>query len=60
MYYKFGEQFEFIHNYVTLYPGDVILTGSPAGVGPIKVRDNLNSVFKQNGSVLVEMQYHVE
>ena len=60
MYYKIGEQLEFISNYVTLYPGDLILTGTPAGVGPIKVGDNLNGVIKQNGSVLVEMQYHVE
>jgi 2-keto-4-pentenoate hydratase/2-oxohepta-3-ene-1,7-dioic acid hydratase in catechol pathway len=29
----------YLSRYVTLLPGDLIMTGTPAGVGPIKVGD---------------------
>ena len=28
---------------ITLFPGDVILTGTPSGVGPIKAGDELEA-----------------
>jgi 2-keto-4-pentenoate hydratase/2-oxohepta-3-ene-1,7-dioic acid hydratase in catechol pathway len=34
-----GELLEFISGVMTLLPGDVILTGTPAGVGPLQVGD---------------------
>jgi 2-keto-4-pentenoate hydratase/2-oxohepta-3-ene-1,7-dioic acid hydratase in catechol pathway len=36
-----AELVSFISNHLTLLPGDVILTGTPAGVGPIKSGDKL-------------------
>jgi 2-keto-4-pentenoate hydratase/2-oxohepta-3-ene-1,7-dioic acid hydratase in catechol pathway len=36
-----GELVEFISSVMTLLPGDVILTGTPAGVGPLAVGDRV-------------------
>jgi len=36
-----GELVEFISSVMTLLPGDVILTGTPAGVGPLKIGDRV-------------------
>ena len=37
--FRIPELIEFITQVMTLYPGDVILTGTPSGVGPIEVGD---------------------
>ncbi len=37
-----GELVEFITRVMTLLPGDVILTGTPAGVGPLAVGDTVD------------------
>ena len=37
----------------SLQPGDVILTGTPAGVGPLKVGDSLLAELSQGDSVLL-------
>jgi acylpyruvate hydrolase len=37
MYYKIPFLIEFLSQYMTLNPGDLILTGTPHGVGPIRV-----------------------
>ncbi len=60
MHYKIGETLEYITNYVTLNPGDLILTGTPHGIGPIQVGDKLKANLKQDGKVIVEMNYDVE
>lgn len=39
--FKPAELVSFISNHLTLLPGDVILTGTPAGVGPIQSGDKL-------------------
>ena len=39
--FKPAELISFISNHLTLLPGDVILTGTPAGVGPIRSGDRL-------------------
>ena len=36
-----GEQIAFLSEHYTLEPGDVIYTGTPAGVGPVKPGDEL-------------------
>ena len=60
MFYKIGEQLEQITKYVTLNQGDLILTGTPSGIGPINVGDKLRANLKQNEEVLVEMDFKVE
>ncbi len=39
MIFSPGKLVSFISNIMTLYPGDVIATGTPPGVGPMKVGD---------------------
>jgi len=39
MVFGVGELLEFITRVMTLLPGDVVLTGTPAGVGPVEVGD---------------------
>jgi 2-keto-4-pentenoate hydratase/2-oxohepta-3-ene-1,7-dioic acid hydratase in catechol pathway len=41
----------FISNIMTLYPGDVILTGTPAGVGPLEKGDNVEITIEGIGSL---------
>ncbi len=45
MIFKIPEIIEFITNVMTLLPGDVILTGTPAGIGPLN----------QNGEVAISI-----
>jgi 2-keto-4-pentenoate hydratase/2-oxohepta-3-ene-1,7-dioic acid hydratase in catechol pathway len=41
MVFDCGTIIEFITSIMTLHPGDVILTGTPAGVGPLNAGDNV-------------------
>ena len=41
MIYDFAYIIGFVSKYFTLKPGDLIFTGTPAGVGPVKVGDHL-------------------
>jgi 2-keto-4-pentenoate hydratase/2-oxohepta-3-ene-1,7-dioic acid hydratase in catechol pathway len=42
---------EFISHIMTLHPGDVIATGTPAGVGPVKVGDVMTVEIEGIGSL---------
>ncbi len=59
MHYKIGETLEHLSHYVTLNKGDLILTGTPSGIGPINVGDKLMAQLKQEDKTLVEMKYDV-
>ena len=39
MIFRVPELIEFITQVLTLLPGDVILTGTPSGVGPMNIGD---------------------
>ncbi len=39
--FRIPELIEFVTQVMTLYPGDVILTGTPSGVGPMQVGDTV-------------------
>lgn len=41
MIFGFNEIIEYVSKYFTLKTGDLIFTGTPAGVGPLKRNDNL-------------------
>ena len=43
MMYDFDEIIAAVSNYMTLRTGDYIFTGTPAGVGPVKVGDKLEA-----------------
>jgi 2-keto-4-pentenoate hydratase/2-oxohepta-3-ene-1,7-dioic acid hydratase in catechol pathway len=37
---------------MTLFPGDIIMTGTPAGVGPMQVGDTIEVRIEQIGSLV--------
>lgn len=55
MYYKIGDQIEHISKYMTLNPGDVIMTGTPEGVGPVKEGDLLEASMSYKGKMLTSI-----
>jgi 2-keto-4-pentenoate hydratase/2-oxohepta-3-ene-1,7-dioic acid hydratase in catechol pathway len=40
----------------TLYPGDIIMTGTPAGVGPVRPGDTMSLTFDRIGSMNVAVR----
>lgn len=51
MVFGVAEIFEFVSRVMTLLPGDVILTGTPAGVGPIEPGDFVEVAIERIGSL---------
>ncbi len=43
MIFPFGRVISHISRYITLKPGDLIFTGTPSGVGPVKAGDRLEA-----------------
>ena len=46
-----GELVAWISNVMTLLPGDVILTGTPAGVGPLVAGDSVSVSISSIGTL---------
>ena len=60
MLYKIPTLISFISNYITLEYGDIILTGTPSGVGPVKDGDVLEAVLEtENKNILSQMKFNV-
>jgi 2-keto-4-pentenoate hydratase/2-oxohepta-3-ene-1,7-dioic acid hydratase in catechol pathway len=51
MIHDVARQIEFISAVMTLLPGDVILTGTPAGVGPIVDGDTVSVEIEGIGTL---------
>jgi 2-keto-4-pentenoate hydratase/2-oxohepta-3-ene-1,7-dioic acid hydratase in catechol pathway len=47
---------EFATSFYTMHPGDVLFTGTPAGVGPIKPGDRLRAACEGLGAMAVEVR----
>jgi 2-keto-4-pentenoate hydratase/2-oxohepta-3-ene-1,7-dioic acid hydratase in catechol pathway len=47
---------EFASAFYTLYPGDIIMTGTPEGVGPIKPDDRIVATIENIGSMEVKVR----
>jgi 2-keto-4-pentenoate hydratase/2-oxohepta-3-ene-1,7-dioic acid hydratase in catechol pathway len=47
MLWKIDELIEYVSKYFTLKIGDVIFTGTPAGVGPVAPEDQLKGFIDQ-------------
>ena len=52
MVFGVAEIFAFVTRVMTLLPGDVVLTGTPAGVGPIRPGDRVEVEIERIGSLL--------
>lgn len=51
MIFSIAEQVSFVSQVMTLYPGDVILTGTPSGIGPMQVGDQVEVRIEGLGSL---------
>jgi fumarylpyruvate hydrolase len=51
MIWSISELVSYLSNYITLYPGDVLFTGTPAGVGEIKPGDRIEASIENVGSL---------
>jgi len=60
MHFKIPDLLFYLSEFLTLNPGDLILTGTPHGVGPIDFGDKVKGNIKQNDELLVEMKFNVE
>ena len=45
-----------LSNYTTLYPGDIIFTGTPEGVGKLKIGDHVEGMIEQIGKVSITIK----
>lgn len=52
---KVGELVAWGSSFYTLHPGDVLLTGTPQGVGPVKPGDVMEAKLERVGSMRVEV-----
>ena len=46
MIFSFEDIISFISKYITLKTGDLIFTGTPAGVGPVEIGDRLEAFIE--------------
>ncbi len=53
MLHPFAQILTFVSQYITLKQGDLIFTGTPAGVGPVKIGDQLTGYLE--GEKLLEV-----
>ena len=56
MIYSTRKLIAYASSYYTLYPGDVIMCGTPAGVGPVTVGDTLECSIEKIGSMQVAIK----
>ena len=54
--YGVGRLIEYASSFYTLYPGDVIFTGTPAGVSPVKPGDAMRIEMQGIGSMTVAVR----
>ena len=45
------EIISWLSKFITLYPGDIIFTGTPAGVGSLKPGDRVNATIQSVGDL---------
>ena len=60
MDYDVAQLIELASSYYTLYPGDIIMTGTPAGVGPVKPGDTIDVAFSGLGAMRVPVRLAAE
>jgi len=52
MHFKIHEQLQYITKYMTLEAGDILMTGTPEGLGPVSEGDKLEASLTYKGKVL--------
>ena len=60
MHFKIDDIIAYASQFFTINEGDIILTGTPEGVGPIKPGDKVSGSLKEEGKVLGKLLFEVE
>lgn len=60
MIFNMEDILEYVSKYMTLYPGDLFLTGTPAGVGSIKKGDIMEGKCLYENKELMKMRFEVD
>ncbi|OMJ92449.1 hypothetical protein SteCoe_4788 [Stentor coeruleus] len=60
MHYKIHDILAYISQVMTLNEGDLILTGTPSGVGPVRKGDVLESFLTSNGNIILQSRFVAE
>jgi fumarylpyruvate hydrolase len=55
MIWSVPEQIEYLSQFYTLEPGDIIFSGTPAGVGPVQPGDELHAGIEGVGELRVRI-----
>jgi len=56
MIYSFEDIISWISNFITLRTGDLIFTGTPSGVGPVKIGDILEAYLEDEKVLKCEIK----
>lgn len=59
MHFKIDDLISYCSQYISLTEGDIILTGTPDGVGPIKIGDQINGTASIDGKELASLRFKV-
>ena len=59
MHFKIDELISYSSQFMTLTEGDLILTGTPEGVGPITIGDKIEGKASYEGKVVAELNFSV-
>lgn len=59
MIFSIGDLIAYISKYITLNRGDIILTGTPAGVGPVKRGDQIEAGLVGENNLNYTMKFNV-
>ena len=60
MIFTVPQVISYLSRYFTLEPGDVILTGSPAGAGPVASGQIIEAGLEAGGKSLITMKFPVQ
>jgi 2-keto-4-pentenoate hydratase/2-oxohepta-3-ene-1,7-dioic acid hydratase in catechol pathway len=58
MIYRTAKQISWASTFYTLHPGDVIMTGTPDGVGPVQPGDVISASIPEIGTMTVAVRAH--
>jgi acylpyruvate hydrolase len=59
MHFKIDEIISYVSKYITLNQGDLLLTGTPAGVGSVKKGDQVEAFARLGDSTLASLAFEV-
>jgi acylpyruvate hydrolase len=59
MYFKIDVVIEYVSQYMGLNEGDLILTGTPLGAGPLKLHDRVEGVARVDKETIAELKFTI-